>query len=494
MVGGRLESPLPYLLGMTILFFSTSKLRTSGGSNRRALGKLWGICLFSILVLEVLVNNMDFSWCPFWVQVHGLPLQKLTKRNGEISGAKIGHLIRVEAYCEGLLYRNFLQIKVDVDVTKPIPRGFFSIMVKHMLRVKQPRGSLSNSRSYLTFVLIVGVLAMIEILKKVDELEESVRPLLRHSGLPKQGLLGKKADSGDVSMIKMHGVRTEPGIVELVANAYARLGVCTEKVSAEGEGTAGFARCSTTIQNLPLAFSHSMAHENQSNSPPNIEELSPSTSPIRLDLKTIVVDGCTSQVFHNLSIKHKAQEEEDRPVPKRKAPKCLDKPFAPISAACFAGAASALIILPPSPISVKFRPLRHGRGKKQLGRDNQHEFRNLYEVQVVRANLRHWNQPSRHWKVEELKGLVSADEVNAIYSIPISLAPQEDTQIWHYERTGDYTIKSGYHIVGDLSFLWRPRSANKVAHWVAHHRLRNNLPLDWVSNPPPGLVACLAFV
>ncbi|XP_028059582.1 uncharacterized protein LOC114263282 [Camellia sinensis] len=33
-------------------------------------------------------------------------------------------------------------------------------------------------------------------------------------------------------------------------------------------------------------------------------------------------------------------------------------------------------------------------------------------------------------------------------------------------------------LFGDFSFLWRPRTANKVAHWVAHHHLRNSLPLD----------------
>ncbi|CAL5334718.1 unnamed protein product [Camellia sinensis] len=30
------------------------------------------------------------------------------------------------------------------------------------------------------------------------------------------------------------------------------------------------------------------------------------------------------------------------------------------------------------------------------------------------------------------------------------MAHQEDTQIWHYEKSGDYTVKSGYHIAGKL--------------------------------------------
>ncbi|GMQ01663.1 hypothetical protein CsSME_00048223 [Camellia sinensis var. sinensis] len=73
-----------------------------------------------------LVSDMVFTWCPFWIQVHGLPLEKLTKANSETIARKLGCLIRVEAYCEGLLlYRNFLHIRVELDISKPLPRGFY---------------------------------------------------------------------------------------------------------------------------------------------------------------------------------------------------------------------------------------------------------------------------------------------------------------------------------------------------------------------------------
>ncbi|KAL7175920.1 hypothetical protein ACSBR2_029486 [Camellia fascicularis] len=89
----------------------------------------WSI-MGHLLILQPLeaglpILEIQFTWCPFWVQIHGLPLEKMTKANGEIIGNKLGRLLRVEAHCEGLLlYRNFLRIRVEIDVTKPLPRGF----------------------------------------------------------------------------------------------------------------------------------------------------------------------------------------------------------------------------------------------------------------------------------------------------------------------------------------------------------------------------------
>ncbi|KAI8013328.1 hypothetical protein LOK49_LG05G02142 [Camellia lanceoleosa] len=78
------------------------------------------------LFLFTFEDAEDRLWSPFWVQVHGLSPEKLTKANGELIGSRIGRLIRVEAHCEGLLlYRNFLRLRVELDISKPLPRGFF---------------------------------------------------------------------------------------------------------------------------------------------------------------------------------------------------------------------------------------------------------------------------------------------------------------------------------------------------------------------------------
>ncbi|KAL7175718.1 hypothetical protein ACSBR2_029330 [Camellia fascicularis] len=83
-----------------------------------------------LLVLQPLsvgksTAEIEFQWCPFWVQVHGIPVAKMTRQNGEIIGHRIGRLIGVKAMHDGLLfYRSFLRIRVEVDISKPLPLGF----------------------------------------------------------------------------------------------------------------------------------------------------------------------------------------------------------------------------------------------------------------------------------------------------------------------------------------------------------------------------------
>ncbi|KAL7224203.1 hypothetical protein ACSBR1_025631 [Camellia fascicularis] len=89
-------------------------------------GLLWG----NLLVLQPLkmgysVSEMDFSYCPFWVQVHGLPVDRLTRRNGQLIAEHLGQLIGVETPHDGLLlHRSFLRLRVEMDISKPFPRGF----------------------------------------------------------------------------------------------------------------------------------------------------------------------------------------------------------------------------------------------------------------------------------------------------------------------------------------------------------------------------------
>ncbi|KAI8547258.1 hypothetical protein RHMOL_Rhmol07G0180600 [Rhododendron molle] len=42
--------------------------------------------------------------------------------------------------------------------------------------------------------------------------------------------------------------------------------------------------------------------------------------------------------------------------------------------------------------------------------------------------------------------VVSADEVQAITSIPISLFSREDVLVWHFSSNGVYSVKSGYRV------------------------------------------------
>ncbi|KAF5947497.1 hypothetical protein HYC85_013454 [Camellia sinensis] len=99
--------------------------------HRRVLAEAPWSVMGNLLVLQPLsarvsASEMVFHWSPFWVQVHGLPVAKMTKQNAEFIGKRLGNLIGVEAMHEGLLLnRSYLRIKMEIDVTKPLPLGFF---------------------------------------------------------------------------------------------------------------------------------------------------------------------------------------------------------------------------------------------------------------------------------------------------------------------------------------------------------------------------------
>ncbi|GMQ06182.1 hypothetical protein CsSME_00050864 [Camellia sinensis var. sinensis] len=89
----------------------------------------WSV-MRSLLVLQpFLVSRsaaeMEFNWCSFWVQAHGVPMAKMTSGNAEIISKRIGNLIGVEVMHDGLLLnRSFLRMRVELDVSKPLPLGF----------------------------------------------------------------------------------------------------------------------------------------------------------------------------------------------------------------------------------------------------------------------------------------------------------------------------------------------------------------------------------
>ncbi|KAI8018869.1 Uncharacterized protein LOK49_LG04G00419 [Camellia lanceoleosa] len=98
--------------------------------NRILRDRPWSI-MGSLLVLQTLSSNqtfeeVDFTWCPFWVQAHGLPIQNMTKQNGNIIGNRLGKVLSVEAPQDGLLlHRSFLRIRVEINTQHPLPRGFW---------------------------------------------------------------------------------------------------------------------------------------------------------------------------------------------------------------------------------------------------------------------------------------------------------------------------------------------------------------------------------
>ncbi|KAH7861053.1 hypothetical protein Vadar_021030 [Vaccinium darrowii] len=69
---------------------------------------------------------MSVSVCPFWVQIHGLPVEKLSRANAETIGSRLGKLMALETSSAGFcLSRGFLQVRVEINTSQPLPKGFW---------------------------------------------------------------------------------------------------------------------------------------------------------------------------------------------------------------------------------------------------------------------------------------------------------------------------------------------------------------------------------
>lgn len=81
----------------------------------------WSI-MNNLLVLRKLEEGMvatqiDLSVCPFWVQIHGLPVEKMTRANAEIIGKRFGRILALETSSDSmLLSHSFLRVRVGVNI------------------------------------------------------------------------------------------------------------------------------------------------------------------------------------------------------------------------------------------------------------------------------------------------------------------------------------------------------------------------------------------
>lgn len=70
-------------------------------------------------------SDLDFSFSPFWVQIHGLPLVFLNPKAGMEIAKSLGDVIVVEEPGESGRLSNFMRVRIWVDVSKPLKKGFF---------------------------------------------------------------------------------------------------------------------------------------------------------------------------------------------------------------------------------------------------------------------------------------------------------------------------------------------------------------------------------
>ncbi|KAI8527031.1 hypothetical protein RHMOL_Rhmol12G0045000 [Rhododendron molle] len=75
---------------------------------------------------EKSVEELDFSSSPFWVQVHGLPLGQMNKKNGSLIASMIGQeVVQGNTSSSSVKFWGYLRLRVIIDITKPLKKGFF---------------------------------------------------------------------------------------------------------------------------------------------------------------------------------------------------------------------------------------------------------------------------------------------------------------------------------------------------------------------------------
>ena len=82
----------------------------------------------SLLVLENYDDHSkpeDFKlhWCPFWVQIHGLPLGMMIEKIGLILGESIGDVEELDVDNDKLVWGKYLRVRVLLNITHPLKKG-----------------------------------------------------------------------------------------------------------------------------------------------------------------------------------------------------------------------------------------------------------------------------------------------------------------------------------------------------------------------------------
>ncbi|KAK2988437.1 hypothetical protein RJ640_001386 [Escallonia rubra] len=79
------------------------------------------------------LEEIEFSYSPFWIRISGLPPNLMSRANAEKIGSKLGVVLDIDFATEGnLSWFKYLRIQVKMDISKPLQTGFKRI-VKHSI-------------------------------------------------------------------------------------------------------------------------------------------------------------------------------------------------------------------------------------------------------------------------------------------------------------------------------------------------------------------------
>ena len=69
------------------------------------------------------INAVNMNWCPFRVQIHGLPLGLMNEKIGVVLGEGIGDVEEVITDEGRLAWGKYLTVKVSINISHPLKRG-----------------------------------------------------------------------------------------------------------------------------------------------------------------------------------------------------------------------------------------------------------------------------------------------------------------------------------------------------------------------------------
>ncbi|KAL7205507.1 hypothetical protein ACSBR2_018444 [Camellia fascicularis] len=314
------------------------------------------------------------------IQVHGVPVAKLTRQNGEIIGWIIGNLIGVEALHDGLLLeRSSLWLRVEVDVSKLLHRGFIpqqhgpedkeswvSYKYEKLSDFCYDCGRLGHDNSPCKFVsrdegkksgygpkLRTSRALRLDILAKqvrhwVDVAEERVRNLVSQRLVTmstddacktthkSQNNITDPADTASTADLEVDTGHVEANpprratplrsdVVSISGNGCGRDGqpvLANEVVVGSTKSSVGHGLQYFVIEPVDNNLLVKATHNNESGTGPfyeiGIKEISLNSSPTKVSFVNQTIDKCMASFFKDLPIKQKASEAlVDTSQPKR---------------------------------------------------------------------------------------------------------------------------------------------------------------------------------
>lgn len=82
------------------------------------------LCLYR-WVPELSIHEVNFTFCPFWIQMHGVPLEGFSIANAKKIASMVGKVDEVEDPLVGnKIVRGFLRARVYVNIEKPLITSF----------------------------------------------------------------------------------------------------------------------------------------------------------------------------------------------------------------------------------------------------------------------------------------------------------------------------------------------------------------------------------